>query len=125
MDSDYSILLHNVPPQISIDQSSLLSGIGTSGSIFSNGPIWLLVSGGGVVLLGYGNMEYYIIYVRTLQFILLMPGIPIVLPANVVKYFIMIKSVADYDILSYFDVWNLPVLNMIIVDNNPPILVSD
>ena len=40
-----------------------------------------------------------------------MPGIPIVLPANVVKYFSMVKSVADYDILSYIDVWNLPGFN--------------
>jgi hypothetical protein len=85
----------------------------------------LLVSGGAVVLLGYGKMEYYIIYVRSLQFILLVPGIPIVLPANVVKYFTMIKDVADYDILSYFDVWNLPGLNKIIVDDNAPILISN
>jgi hypothetical protein len=60
-----------------------------------------LVSGGAVVLLGYGNMEYYIIYVRSLQFLLLMPGISVALPANVVTYLSMIKSVANYDILSY------------------------
>ncbi len=117
--------MHNIPPQIFLDQSSLLNGITTSGSIFSNGPIWLLISGGGVVLLGYGNMEYYMIYVRSLQFILLMPGISIVLPANVVNYFYMIKSVADYDILSYVDVWNLPGLNKILVDQNAPIKISD
>jgi hypothetical protein len=76
----------------------------------------LLISGGAIALLGYGNMEYYIIYVRSLQFVLLIPGIPIVLPANVIKYFSMIKSVADYDILSYVDVWNLPGLNKIVVD---------
>ena len=40
-----------------------------------------------------------------------MPGIPIVLPENAVKYLSMVKSVADYDILSYIDVWNLPGLN--------------
>lgn len=79
----------------------MLSGIGTSGSIFSNGPLWLLISGGVVVLLGYGNMDYYIIYVRSLQFLLLMPGIAIVLQANVVSYLKMIKSVANYDVLSY------------------------
>jgi hypothetical protein len=76
--------------------------LSTSGSIFSNGPIWLLVSGGVVALLGYGNMKYYLIYVRTLQFILLMPGIAISLKANVISYFKTIKSVADYNILSYF-----------------------
>ncbi len=76
----------------------------------------MLISGGAIALLGYGNMEYYIIYVRSLQFVLLIPGIPIVLPANVIKYFSMIKSVADYDILSYVDVWNLPGLNKIVVD---------
>lgn len=37
----------------------------------------------------------------------------------------MIKSVADYDILSYFNVWNLPGLNQIIVDQNPPVLIID
>jgi len=63
--------------------------------------MWLLISGGVVVLVGYGNMEYYIIYVRSLQFLMLMPGISVVLQANVVTYFGMIKSVADYDILSY------------------------
>ena len=88
-----------------------MNSIGTSGSIFSNGPIWLLVSGGAVVLLGYGNMDYYIIYVRSLQFLLIMPGIQIVLKSNVISYFTMIKSVADYDILSYFNVWNLPGSN--------------
>jgi uncharacterized membrane protein len=58
-----------------------------------------LISGGAVVLLGYGNMEYYIIYVRSLQFLLLMPGVSIKLQANVIGYFTNIKSVADYDIL--------------------------
>ena len=70
-------------------------------------------------------MEYYIIYVRSLQFILLMPAIPIVLPANVAIYFSMIKTVADYDVLSLVNVWNLPGLNQIIVDNNAPILISN
>ena len=79
----------------------MLSGIGTSGSVFSNGPIWLLAVGGVVVLLGYGNMVYYTIYVRSLQFLLLLPAIPIVLKANVIGYFNMIKTVATYDILSY------------------------
>ena len=85
----------------------------------------MFVTGGIVVLLGYGNMEYYIIYVRSVQFLLLIPGIPIVLPANVIKYFTMIKSVADYDILSYINIWNLPGLNQIIVDNNAPIRISE
>jgi hypothetical protein len=71
----------------------------------------LLISGGAIVLLGYGNMDYYIIYVRTLQFLLLMPGVAIVLQANAINYFSIIKSVADYDILSYFYVWNLPGFN--------------
>ena len=73
--------------------------------------MWLLASGGGIVLLGYGKLEFYLIYVRTLQYILLIPGLPIVLPANVIDYFIMIKSVANYDILSYINMWNLPGLN--------------
>ena len=85
----------------------------------------MLISVGAVVILGYGNMEYYIIYVRSLQFIMLMPGIPIVMPANIVKYFSMIKNVADYDILSYIDVWNLPGLNQISVNLNAPIKISD
>ena len=84
-----------------------------------------MISGGGVVLLGYGNMDFYIIYVRSLQFILLMPGIPVVLPANAVKYFSMIKSVGDYDVLSYINVWNLPGLNEIIVDQSAPIKISN
>ena len=102
----------------------MLNGISTSGSIFSNGPIWLLLSGGAVVLVGHGNMEYYTVYVRSLQFLLLMPGISISLQGNVVTYFSMIKSVADYDILSYFQMWNLPGLNQIIVDPNQPILIN-
>jgi len=36
-----------------------------------------------------------------LQFLLLLPAIPIVLQANVIGYFNMIKTVATYDILSY------------------------
>ena len=40
-----------------------------------------------------------------------MPGIQIVLQANVIKYFEMIKSVADYDVLSYINVWKFPLLN--------------
>ena len=54
-----------------------------------------------------------------------MPGIPIVLPANVVKYFSMIKKVADYDILAYVEVWNFPGLNRIIVDQNAPVKISE
>ena len=81
----------------------------------------MLIAGAAIVLLGYGNMDFYIIYVRTLQFLLIMPGVAIVLQANVVNYFSMIKSVADYDILSYFNVWILPGFNSIIVDPNPPV----
>jgi hypothetical protein len=77
LDKDYSILVRNIPPQVTLDSSSLLNGLGTSGSVFSDGPIWLLLSGGTVVILGYGNMDYYIVYVRSLQFLLLMPGISI------------------------------------------------
>jgi hypothetical protein len=36
----------------------------------------------------------------------------------------MIKTVADYDILSYIQMWSLPGLNQIIVDPNPPILIN-
>ena len=54
-----------------------------------------------------------------------MPAIPIVLPANVIKYFTLIKTVANYDILSYIDVWSIPGLDKIIVDQNAPIFISD
>jgi hypothetical protein len=124
LDSDYSILFRNIPPQVPLDSSSLLSGIGKSGSIFSNGPIWLLISGGAVVLIGHGNMEHYVVYARSVQFLLLMPGISVTLQGNVVTYFSMIKSVADYDILSYVQMWNLPGLNQIIVDPNQPIFIN-
>ena len=89
----------------------MMSGISTSGYILSNGSLGLLISGGVFVLLGYGNMEYYHIYVRSLQFLLIMPGIPIVLQANVISYFTIIKSVAEYDIMSYFNIWKLPGFN--------------
>lgn len=52
-----------------------------------------------------------------------MPGIAIVLQANVIQYFDMIKSVADYDILSYINMWNMPLLNQIKVDSNPPVFI--
>jgi hypothetical protein len=83
--------------------------------------MWLLIAGAVVILIGYGSMTHYLIYVRTFQFILLMPGIPIVLQANVISYFSATKSVADYDVLSYFNMWNLPFLNRVSVDNNPPV----
>ena len=70
-----------------------------------------MISGGIVVIFGYGNMEYLRVYIRSLQLILLIPGIPIVLPANVISYFQMIKSVADYDILNYINIWDFPLLN--------------
>ena len=50
-----------------------------------------------------------------------MPGIAITLQANVISYFKMIKCVADYDILSYFNMWKLPLLNKITVDSTLPI----
>jgi hypothetical protein len=52
-----------------------------------------------------------------------LPGIQIVIKANVISYFSMVKSVADYDILSYFNIWNLPGLNQVIVDQNQPVLI--
>ena len=89
----------------------MIDGIVTSGSIFSNGPLYLLISGGLFALLGYGKMEHYHMYIRSLQFLLIMPGIPIVLQSNIIIYFTMIKGIADYDILSYFNIWNLPGFN--------------
>ena len=58
LDINYKVLLHNIPKQMLLDDSSL-SGLSTSGSIFSNGPIWLMVTGGVVVVIGYGNMQYF------------------------------------------------------------------
>ena len=89
----------------------MMDSVVTSGSIFSNGPLYLLISGGLFALLGYGKMDHYLMYIRSLQFLLLMPGITIVILANVITYFTMIKGIADYDIFSYFNIWNLPGFN--------------
>ena len=54
---------------------------------------------------------------------LLIPGIQIVLSANLIKYFEIIKKVADYDVLGYINIWNLPYMNKFNVDSNAPIMI--
>lgn len=43
-------------------------------SLFASAPIWLLVTGILVVIIGYGNNYYMFIFIRSLQLIIIMPG---------------------------------------------------
>jgi hypothetical protein len=59
-----------------------------------------------------------VIYVRTLQLIMLLTSIQIVFPANVMNYLKNIHKIVSYDFLSYFNMYALPVLNRIQFDND-------
>lgn len=37
----------------------------------------------------------------------------------------MIKYVADYDVLSYINLWNMPLLKQIVFYSNPPVYIID
>lgn len=82
-------------------------------SIFASAPIWLLVTGILVVIIGYGNNEYMFVFIRSLQLIIILPGLKIVIPANLMSYLTLIKNVSSYDILTFFNMYQLPVLNKI------------
>ena len=82
-------------------------------SIFASAPIWLLVTGILVVIIGYGNNEYMFVFIRSLQLIIILPGLKIVIPANLMSYLTLIKNVSSYDILTFFKMYQLPVLNKI------------
>ena len=77
-----------------------------------------MVVGTIVVVLGFGNIEYMVIYIRTLQLIMLLTSIQIVFPANLVNYLTIIHTIVSYDILSFFNVNSLPFLNKLQFDSN-------
>ena len=94
-------------------------------SFFTDTPIWLLIVGTIVAVLGFGNIKYMVIYIRTLQLIMLLTSIQIVFPANLVNYLAIIQTIVSYDILSYINMYTLPVLNKLQFDSNPPIYLID
>ncbi len=76
-----------------------------------------------MVVIGFGNIKYMAIYIRTLQLIMLLTSISISFPANIMNYLKIIHTIVSYDILSYFNMYALPVLNKLQFDRNPPILL--
>jgi len=49
--------------------------MGKVASLFSDNPVWLLAVGTVVVIIGFGNIKYMVVYVRTLQLIMLLTSI--------------------------------------------------
>ncbi len=62
-----------------------------------------------------------VVYIRTLQLIMLLTSIQIVFPANVINYLKIIHTIVSYDILSYFNMYSLPVLNQLQFDSDATI----
>jgi hypothetical protein len=77
-----------------------------------------LVVGTIVVVIGFGNIEYMVIYIRALQLIMLLTSIQIVFPANLVNYLTIIHKIVSYDILSFFNIYALPILNQLQFNSN-------
>ena len=95
--------------------------IGSIATLFADTPVWLLAVGTLLVVIGFGSMKYMVIYIRTLQLIMLLTSIQIKFPANVMNNLKIIHKIVSYDILSYFNMYALPVLNRIEFDNNSTI----
>jgi hypothetical protein len=66
------------------------NGLDSTISLFATAPIWLLIAGILVVVIGYGNIEYMVVFIRSLQLIIILPGMQIVMPGNVMNYLTMI-----------------------------------
>jgi len=77
-------MYHNIPKQTA--SSNDLQGIAEIASFIAETPVWLLIVGTLVVVIGYGNVKYMVIYIRSLQLIFILTGIPIPLPANLINY---------------------------------------
>ena len=82
-------------------------------SLIATAPLWLLISGILLVIIGYGNIEYMVVFIRSLQLIIILPGLQIVMPANIMNYLTMIQKISSYDILTVFNVYAFPLLNQI------------
>jgi hypothetical protein len=52
-----------------------LQQMGQISSLFAGTPVWLLAVGTIVVIIGLGNIKYMVIYIRTLQLIMLLTSI--------------------------------------------------
>ena len=49
---------------------------------------------------------------------MILTGIKIPFPANAMTYLEIIHTISSYDILAYFDMYSLPLLNQIKFDDN-------
>ena len=67
--------------------------------MFATAPLWLLIVGALVVLVGYCDVKYLVIFIRTLQLIMLIPGLQVVIPANFMNYLSIIQKLSSYDVL--------------------------
>jgi hypothetical protein len=92
-------LEHNIKKQNVNSNDSNGSGIGQALSMFATAPLWLLIVGALVVLVGFCDVKYLVIFIRTLQLIMLIPGLQIVIPANFMNYLSIIQKLSSYDVL--------------------------
>jgi hypothetical protein len=67
--------------------------------MFATAPLWLLIVGALVVLVGFCDVKYLVIFIRTLQLIMLIPGLKVVIPANFMNYLSIIQKLSSYDVL--------------------------
>ena len=65
------------------------------------------------MIIAYGDIKYMVVFIRCLQLIILLPGLKTTMPANLMSYLTYIKKISSYDILTFVNMFNLPMLNKI------------
>ena len=63
LNKDYAILEHKIKKQKVNSNDSNGSGIGQALSMFATAPLWLLIVGALVVLVGFCDVKYLVIFI--------------------------------------------------------------
>ena len=59
-----------------------------------------------LIFLGNACKDHWIVYVRSLQLIIIMPMISIPIPSNSADLFQTLSAIAFYDIFDNFNIWS-------------------
>jgi hypothetical protein len=67
----------------------------------------------GILLMVFQNEEFleWLIYTRSLQFILHISLMNIAMPGNVIEFYSILYQLSNFDFVGFINLWNLPYFN--------------
>ena len=84
--------------------------------------MWVMILALVLMFVGNACKEHWIVYVRSLQLIIIMPMMNVPIPSNSLALFQTISDIAFYDIFDKFNIWSYFTFLKFNLDINVPFI---